>query len=217
MNRDDKPLIGRYLERLRRSYTPHISIRAAADMAGITEARWRQIENGYRVAAKGIRVETPPAPADTLAEMLYGLAADPEEVRSLGFTEVGDSLARLYARDKRVLEDDRTRSDLLVSLPDEVLAAEMVRRLLAANRRFEPRGEVPELQYSTVLDAIRSAYLPESAAERDLQMRRLRAVGPETEPTYAEAAYAPDEPPGTPEINADRGEESQDEASDDPP
>lgn len=59
-----------------------LSLRRAAALAGISEARWRQLENGSR-DIRGIWVEEE-APDRTLARMAYAVGALPEELTQKG-------------------------------------------------------------------------------------------------------------------------------------
>ncbi|MEU3020852.1 helix-turn-helix transcriptional regulator [Nocardiopsis sp. NPDC007018] len=54
-----------------------VSARQAADRAGISEARWRQIANGYQVVSKGVYIPVS-GPAETVAAMAdaAGVTAD---------------------------------------------------------------------------------------------------------------------------------------------
>lgn len=52
----------------------------AAEAAGLSTIRWRQIERGGQV------------PLATLARVLYALGADPEMLRELGYGELADAV-----------------------------------------------------------------------------------------------------------------------------
>jgi Helix-turn-helix domain len=67
-------LIGQRRDRL------GMSKRAAASLAGISEARWRQLENGYR-EIRGIPV-TEDAPDPTLARMALAVRATPADIKA---------------------------------------------------------------------------------------------------------------------------------------
>lgn len=55
-----------------------LSVRTAARKAGISEGRWRQVENGYQTVTAGQRIPVMPKP-ETLFKMLRALDADAAE------------------------------------------------------------------------------------------------------------------------------------------
>lgn len=59
-----------------------LAIRAAADTAGVSEGRWRQIEKGYQSAAAGHRLPVRPGPR-VLRSMAQTLDLDPDELLAL--------------------------------------------------------------------------------------------------------------------------------------
>lgn len=82
------------VERLRTAARPKLSIRAAADAAGISDARWRQIAKGYNQASKDVRVPAR-APADTLARMAKAVGATPDQLREVGRADAAEELQAL--------------------------------------------------------------------------------------------------------------------------
>ena len=82
------------MERLRNESRPKLSIRAAAEAAGISDARWRQIAKGHNQAAKDVRVPAR-APADTLARMARVVGATADQLREVGREDAADELAAL--------------------------------------------------------------------------------------------------------------------------
>jgi hypothetical protein len=82
MSEDEDWLFGKAIRRAR---GPR-SVRGLAPLANISEARWRQLENGYTSAAKGMRIPARPK-ASTAAAMAaaVGLTED-EGLRLAGFT-----------------------------------------------------------------------------------------------------------------------------------
>lgn len=183
MDSADKQPLGRWLEHLRKSYTPHISMRSAAELAGLSEARWRQIENGYRVAAKDLRVPVV-APDETIAQMAECLAGEPDELRAIGYERAADLLARRQERMYGDVERTAEMADQLVQIPDDMLAAEVVRRILERDPRFEEPSYGPALTTTLLRNTLVQRYLrsPEDIAE---DIRRLEAGGPETQPDEA--------------------------------
>jgi hypothetical protein len=73
-----------------------MSIRQAAKLAGISDTRWRQIEQGWRMH-RGRREEEPPAPAQTLARMAHAVAVTPAQLAGAGRPDAAAELAALPA------------------------------------------------------------------------------------------------------------------------
>jgi len=71
------------------------SIRQAAASAGISEARWRQLESGSRSTPLGYAPE--PAPPATLARMALAVGVTPAELRDDGYPEAAVILEELAA------------------------------------------------------------------------------------------------------------------------
>jgi hypothetical protein len=72
---------------------PKLSVRKAAPLAGIGEARWRQIVNGYQTVS-GTHVEVR-APDDTLARMAMVVGVTPEQLEGVNRAEAADELRAL--------------------------------------------------------------------------------------------------------------------------
>lgn len=73
-----------------------LSIRKAAAAAGISEARWRQLEGGFRNTTIGYAPED--APDGTLARMALAVGVIPGELRAAGRPEAA-ALLEKYAAD----------------------------------------------------------------------------------------------------------------------
>ena len=71
-----------------------ISARQAADRAGLSEGRWRQIANGYQVVSKGvyIPVEGPP---ETVAAMARVAGIAPDELDEVGREDAATALREM--------------------------------------------------------------------------------------------------------------------------
>jgi transcriptional regulator with XRE-family HTH domain len=98
------PVMDLIAERRRRR---DLSLRRAGSLAGISEARWRQLENGYRTTRIGPAPET--APARTLARMAAAVGVTPAELDGAGHPEAGGLLAAYLA--DRESEDERNAED----------------------------------------------------------------------------------------------------------
>lgn len=78
---------------------PKLSVRKAAELAQISEGRWRQIAKGYNQATRDTALPTI-APADTLARMAQVVGATPEQLREVGREDAADELVLMEAQGK---------------------------------------------------------------------------------------------------------------------
>jgi hypothetical protein len=69
-----------------------LSVRAAAQQAGISEGRWRQIAGGYQVVSSGVYAPVR-GPAGTLARMAAVAGVTPAELAAAGRSDAADALA----------------------------------------------------------------------------------------------------------------------------
>lgn len=86
-NQDTEWKLGPYLLRYRRA--KNLSARQAAKKAGISDGRWRQVENGYQSIAAGQTIPVMPKP-ETLFKMLRALDAPVEEGMQLVGYQLSD-------------------------------------------------------------------------------------------------------------------------------
>ncbi|MEV7871449.1 hypothetical protein AB0P17_36360 [Streptomyces sp. NPDC088124] len=95
--RPEGELIKRAAKRLR------LSGRKAADLAHISEGRWRQIVNGYQTVSAGnhMEVEGPPA---TIAQMAHPLGISPEQLSAAGRDDAAHELRLLLSAEPRPAE-----------------------------------------------------------------------------------------------------------------
>lgn len=78
-----QPPEGALIESARERRVPRLSIREISKLAGLSEARWRQIEKGYQTPRKDFHVPVT-APADTLGRMAHAAGVSPKELREVG-------------------------------------------------------------------------------------------------------------------------------------
>jgi transcriptional regulator with XRE-family HTH domain len=71
-----------------------LSVREAARRAGISEARWRQIANGYQVT-RGEYFPEVGSPAGTVARMARGVYVTPEALEEAGRADAAGELRNL--------------------------------------------------------------------------------------------------------------------------
>jgi len=93
MTTDPQPPPEAELIRTARTSPPLVKIRRAADLAGISEGRWRQLENGGW-KRRG-RWETEVAPADTLARMARAVGVTPAQLTAAGRPDAAAELEAL--------------------------------------------------------------------------------------------------------------------------
>ncbi len=77
-----------------------LSIRRAAERAGLSDTRWRQITAGHQIVAPGNRVPVR-APADTLARMAAVVGASGQELAESGREDAAEALADLRRVSRR--------------------------------------------------------------------------------------------------------------------
>lgn len=90
------PAWGQLIEDARKALRPKVSARKAAERAGISEGRWRQITKGYQATAGG-RIPVP-GPVETLARMARVVGVSPEQMAAAGRQDVADVLSSSLLR-----------------------------------------------------------------------------------------------------------------------
>ena len=71
-----------------------LSIRKAAELAGMSDARWRQIVNGYQIVSGGLRIPVR-GPAETLARMAQAVGVTAEQLEEAGREDAAEELRAL--------------------------------------------------------------------------------------------------------------------------
>lgn len=90
------PAWGQLIEDARKALRPKVSARQAAERAGISEGRWRQITKGYQATAGG-RIPVP-GPVDTLARMARVVGVAPEQMAAAGRDDVAKAMSSTLLR-----------------------------------------------------------------------------------------------------------------------
>ena len=90
MDRPPQPPEGLLLQRARDRR--HLSQRAAARKAGMSDGRWRHIESGYQTVSAGVHAAVR-APAGTLARMAASLGVTAAELIDAGREDAAKELA----------------------------------------------------------------------------------------------------------------------------
>ena len=153
------------LETLRKAARPKLSVRAAADAAGMHESRWRQIAKGYQQASQTVRIAVR-APADTLARMAAVVGATTDQLKDVGRSDAADELraAALPAPTAHVSAAFSSTGSFsvdavdLTSLPADALLGEISRRLRLASGR-------PTVDESEISPPINPAWVDDTAVE----------------------------------------------------
>lgn len=91
MTTDEQPEWARLIDERRAAMRPKMSVRKAAEKAGISEGRWRQIVKGYQ-ATSGGRIPVI-GPAETVARMAVVVGVTAEELSAAGRPDAGAELA----------------------------------------------------------------------------------------------------------------------------
>lgn len=71
-----------------------LSARKAADLAGISDARWRQITSGYQMVS-GTPIPVRDAPAETVARMALTVGVTPEQLETDGRADAAKELRQM--------------------------------------------------------------------------------------------------------------------------
>jgi hypothetical protein len=127
-----------------------MSGRAAAAEAGISDARWRQIVNGYMSAGEG-QALTVVGPPDTVARMARVVGVTPDQLRDAGRADAADLLLTLGGMQAEAeWRSVGTALDRLIGLHEELgsIIAD-----LAAAPGTPSRGSVGEGPAVEVADA----------------------------------------------------------------
>jgi hypothetical protein len=95
-----RPPEGRLIEDARARVRPKLSIIQAAQRAGISDSRWRQITSGYMYVA-GKRTPTV-GPADTVARMAHVVGVSADQLRKAGREDAAEELERILADEPRL-------------------------------------------------------------------------------------------------------------------
>lgn len=117
----------------------NLSARAAAQRAGISDARWRQITSGYQTVS-GTQVPVR-APADTLARMARTVGATPEQLEEAGRADAAEELRDLAQRDAPPSEEREDSGVRALTAVWETLGPEERKRAmrrLQATEQQEP-------------------------------------------------------------------------------
>lgn len=160
----------------------HLSARKAAEAAGISEGRWRQIVSGYQVPTRGTYIEVI-GPPETVAAMARVARVTPEEL-----TEAGrdDAATVLRSTPDPAEEVEAPAWDGELEGPTTPLRDEEVLRWRTGETGRRYRLEVPtedvnvEYTFSAtetpeeVIEDLRDLLEPHRAAVRQLERRRAR-------------------------------------------
>lgn len=122
-----------------REAAPRISIKKAARSAGISDTRWRQIEQGYRMH-RGRAEAEPPAPAPILARMAHAVGITPAELESAGRADAADELRVMLATEPPDDDNGHGGEQGLTDIYERLRSVEEQLRHLAKQARGDDGG-----------------------------------------------------------------------------
>ncbi len=101
-----------------------LSARKAAQRAGMSDGRWRQITSGYQNVSRGVFAPVQ-GPAETVARMAQVVGATPEQLEGAGRADAAEELRTLLgAREpshRELIDDLRAKLDELRAVMDREL------------------------------------------------------------------------------------------------
>lgn len=101
--RPDPSPEGRLITETLRHLRPKMSQREAARVAGMSDARWRQIVSGYQmVSGQPVAVT---APAETIARMAQVVGATPEQLEQANRKDAAEELRKLPDLDPQARQE----------------------------------------------------------------------------------------------------------------
>lgn len=158
--RPEGRLIGVALKRSR------LSGRRAAELAGMSEGRWRQIVSGYISISKGVYAPVE-GPAETVAKMAKVVGVTPEQLKEAGRADAAEELRELTTTPRA--SDTFPRTDVGRELLE-----------LAGTDRFldRVREVIPQLpaEDRSLVEEVLAAYLASEVGHREDQERKRRMV-----------------------------------------
>lgn len=124
--RPDQRPEGALIERAR--IRKNLSVRKIAPVAGISEARWRQLVSGYSTPTAGVMVAAK-APDLTLARMARAVGVTPDQLREVNRVEAAEVLEGLVEEPVgQKLNDETPTSDELRRIRDNTSLPSHIRR-----------------------------------------------------------------------------------------
>ena len=114
METPQQPQEAQLIDAAQKSAVPKMSMRKAAQTAGISDGRWRQIVKGYQGTGTG-RIPVV-APSDTLARMALAVGVTPDELTKVGRPDAAESLRNILAeRETDDVELETVSTDRLLN------------------------------------------------------------------------------------------------------
>lgn len=144
----EKPQVtpwGKMIRTAREAARPRLSVRAAAERAGISPENWGNVERGYQLHRGGYRAA--PGSPSTVAHMAHAVGLSPERLSEAGNSEAAEILTEILRRESEAA-GDRARPlfadpslqqvwESAEGLPDDARmgVVEIVRQIRAADQR----------------------------------------------------------------------------------
>ncbi|MFI6979350.1 hypothetical protein ACIBSV_12290 [Embleya sp. NPDC050154] len=101
---------GALIESALSAVAPRRSVRKAAELAGMSEARWRQIVKGYSSPKTGMHIPVR-APAETLARMAHAAEVTADQLRKVDREDAAVEMERLLGHGEDAPLEVRHLSD----------------------------------------------------------------------------------------------------------
>ena len=146
MESPQQPAEARVIDAAQKSAVPKLSIRKAAERAGISEGRWRQIVKGYQGTGTG-RLPVV-APDETIARMALAVGVTDSQLDETGRPEAAEVLRQLLATSEQ---------------PDVELTQVSTDRLLGEIRR----------RIEGVSDGVEDATKQDASSEEDEEQKNV--------------------------------------------
>lgn len=132
----EQPPEGRLIAEALHSAEPKMTQRQAARLAGMSEARWRQLVSGYQSMGNNYYAPVT-AKASTLARMAAIVGVTAEELRKVGRGDAAEEMARQQADSPETVPVGTgiDPADLASLTPEDIEAVKQVIRALRSARK----------------------------------------------------------------------------------
>ncbi|AKJ72131.1 hypothetical protein GMA1_34 [Gordonia phage GMA1] len=168
MGTPTQPEEARIIDHAQKTAVPAISMRKAAEMAGISDGRWRQIVKGYQGTGQG-RIPVV-APSETVARMALVVGVTDSQLEDAGRTDAAEVLRKLLASSEQPDVE-------LSTVPIDRLLGEVRRRVVGAT----PETSATQAEMDRMLRLMRQGRadeVPEGSINRlgdELRIERFLA------------------------------------------
>jgi transcriptional regulator with XRE-family HTH domain len=161
--------------------TRGLSGRKAAEMAGMSEGRWRQIVNGYQVVSAG-QYSPVVAPPDTLARMAHVVGVTPEQLEEVEREDAANELrwiSRTMPPERGPVASPAVPSAAGDDDADDVFA-DLAEREMWGNRHMSPAeraDHIAQMRVRRVTTELRAELAEVRAEVEELRRQLQRPTG----------------------------------------